>query len=131
MSVDDPGTILELESDDEGDETDDGECDGDSDFACSERAVVYEFVATDVEINSSFLRAISEKEVEFEADSDAVDSWAQDDDGIDDIASSSSDDMVDEILHRVLIKRPSCDLDEEALDDEVENVNPESAEDYI
>jgi hypothetical protein len=75
--VDDPADILDLDSDDE---TDDVESDYDSlsDIDSDERAVRFDF-APETHLESSFLRVIASEEVEFEEDSEAVDSWAQDD----------------------------------------------------
>lgn len=92
--VDDPGDILDLESDD------DTSVDSDGDSMSADRAG--DEMVSDEEYDSSFLRAIASEEVKFETDSDAVDSWAPDD---------SLDDDQENILYRY-------------DSDERENVNP-------
>jgi hypothetical protein len=106
--ADDPGDIIDLESDD------DTSVDSDSDSLTGgdggDQAVVFEMVLWSQKTNhtrdagdSSFLRAIAREEVKFESDSEAADSWAQ-------------NDSYNEELENVLFSYDS---------DERENVNPD------
>jgi hypothetical protein len=105
--ADDPGDIIDLESDDDTSVDSDGDSlsGGDSD----DRAVVFEMVRSQKDnqtndvCNCSFLRAIAREEVKFETDSEAADSWAQ-------------NDSHDEELENILLMYDS---------DGRENVNPD------
>lgn len=138
--ADDPGDILDLESEDETDVESD--CDSLSDVDSDERAVVH-FQFTDEEgYDSSFLRVIASEEVEYEEDSEAVDSWAQDDESLESLAEHapvaartivySQAEMLGDLLNRVkqdpLLQSAMNKLMSESSDfssgDEVENVDP-------
>jgi hypothetical protein len=105
--ADDPGDILDLDSDD--DTSIDGDGDSLSGGDSDDRAVVFEMGWSqtdnqpDDEYDSSFLRAIAREEVKFETDSEAADSWAQ-------------NDFNDEELENILFKYDT---------DEGENVDPD------
>lgn len=143
--ADDPGDIIDLDSDD--DETSDVESsEGDSlsDLDSDERAVHVVFSEEEEGYDSSFLKVIASEEVEYEEDSEAVDSWAQDDESLESLAEHapvaarptinySEAEMLGNLLNKVTqesyswknetSKNDSASSDG-APDDEAENVDP-------
>ena len=144
--ADDPADILDLDSEEETEVESD--CDSLSDIDSDERAVRFDF-APEPHLESSFLRVIASEDVEYEEDSEAVDSWAQDDQSLESliehaptIASTrtidySDAEMLGNLLNRVtressLHIAPKSSVVEAtdtatSSEDEVENVDPASS----
>lgn len=138
--AEDPADILDLDSEDETDAESD--CDSLSDIDSDERAVRFEF-PEEQHVDSSFLRVIASEEVEYEEDSEAVDSWAQDDQSLESVAEHapiatrtidySDAEMLGNLLNRVtressLHIAPKgttiVESTDARLEEEAENVDP-------
>ena len=142
--ADDPDDILDLESEDETTDVE-SDCDSLSDVESDERAVNFDF-HQESDYDSSFLRVIANEEVEYEEDSEAVDSWAQDDESLESLAEHapvaaraidySEAEMLGNLLNRVtrdlsldnetkrVVSEESTDI---AYEDEAENVDPSTS----
>lgn len=138
--ADDPGDIIDLESEDETDV--DSDCDSLSDTESDERAVLFQFSEEQDHDFSSFLRVIASEDVEYEEDSEAVDSWAQDDESLESFAEHapvasrtinySEAEMLGNLLNRVTQVSPFQNSTNKTISEptdvaswsEIENMDP-------